>query len=147
MIAPPPTPPDMQQVTPAAHVYADALLRRSITVADRQWTLRYPPACPARVYVYTDVAAGVAARATEPGCDVYFTREYRDNMWRTADDKRKSRRAREHAVSDLCGTSVHERGHNLGLPHGRGTIMDTVTRKAPAACRRWARWVIRRWGR
>jgi hypothetical protein len=127
---------------PATYVYADALLRQAIDVADQRWAARGQPLpCPAEVQVY-DAPLGVLAHAPD-SCTVGFDRAFRDSVWRTANDVHEFLEVRRHGLAFLCAVAVHERGHNLGYGHIPGTIMAAVVTIIPRECKAWSQQLLK----
>ncbi len=150
---------------PARHTGAEGLFRQAVAVADRRWrSMGRTPCSPLRVGVYdaapaaapvtgtgvvaVDEGLGEVATSVLGGCAVWIDRGELDALWQiyrftpfpyTGLDRRD-------ALADLCAYAVHERGHNLGLGHIPGTVMDANYAGQPAACRAWAqRLVPSRW--
>ncbi len=150
---------------PARHTGAEGLFRQAVAVADRRWrSMGQAPCSPVRVGVYdaapaaapatftgvvaVDAGLGEVATSVLGGCAVWIDRGELDALWQiyrftpfpyTGLDRRA-------ALADLCAIAVHERGHNLGLEHIPGTVMDASYSGQPAACRAWAqRLVPSRW--
>lgn len=125
---------------PATHIYADLLIREAVQVADQHWNARGERPCTGEVYVY-DERREAAARGQIGGCDVYFDRDYRDDVWRTYSDGRIPRIDRRPVLIGLCAVATHERGHNLGFKHSAGGVMASLS-PPPWRCRRWAAWKL-----
>jgi hypothetical protein len=123
-------------------VHADALLREATVVADIRWRHMGRRGCGPRVMVYDEDAPFVVARGDQNGCQMWFSRRYRDRVWEIYNDRKASFYERADALAELCAVAVHERGHNLGLDHHDDTVMTASATYAPMTreCRYWVRY-------
>ena len=131
---------------PATHVYADGLLREAVGEADKRWQYRGYEPCAGEVFVYDEREPNVIARGELGGCDVFFSRRYRDRVWAQYTNPRRDRVDRRPILEFLLTVATHERGHNLGFVHGAGGVMS-VPPRVPWQARRWAAWKLPRFGR
>lgn len=126
---------------PATHVYADLLIREAVQAADQRWHHRGLYPCAGEVYVYDEWKPGADARGEIGGCDVFFDRGYRDDVWQIYSDGRASRIERRPMIAGLCAVATHERGHNLGFDHDASGVMASPP-AIPWQCERWAAWKL-----
>lgn len=130
-------------VAPASNVYADALIRQALTVADTYWAGQgLDPICPATLLVYDEQDGVTDARGEMPGCNVYIDRHYRDAMWATYTNAHLAREDRILTVAQLCSLTAHERGHNHGFGHTTTGVMAVGVVFIPPECEAWARMVV-----
>lgn len=138
MDAPPPL---IQNASVATNVYADALVRQAVAVGRIRWAkMGKTYTCTPEVFSYDSPRENEVARASLPGCDLYFTRSFRNSIWDTYTNKFTDLWQRRDALSLLCKVAVHEEGHNFGLEHYPGTVMDPITDSMamPRSCLKWA---------
>lgn len=121
-------------------VATDGLLYAATEHADGYWEgLGQPARCPAEVYDYDEVgtlAGGVAARATVGGCDVLWERAWVRGIRKAL--RSRDWRFRRLVLEEVCEVAVHERGHNLGLNHDAGGIMEPVGGFRVGYCIAWS---------
>lgn len=127
---------------PASYVYADALLREAVSVADQRNARmgHVIPCGPPDIYVYDKRHPDlVVAQGQFGSCGIWFSREFRDSSWDTYTDTHESIQTRRYAVAYLCALGVHERLHNAEFPHAPTGIMTKWRLPIPGSCARWSR--------
>lgn len=119
----------------AAQVRA-ATVERAYAVAEFYWQAQGQDPCNGHVeqFVFTADYAGALGRAYigpfadgDPNCEVDLNTA---TNWR-----REAAYLAANAREYVCAVVVHERGHNLGLPHAFRGIMAPELRRVPRACK------------
>ena len=125
----------MTDIRPAT----DGLLYAAVAAADDYWRAQGYTLAPAEVYTYVESEReSIVARGDQPGRRVFFNRAWlartRESLAHYGTPWRRS------ILAVVCQIAVHERGHNIGLPHGGG-VMAAVLRdyNIPQRCIQFAR--------
>ena len=147
MFALPPDPdPVMVNVNPAVYDYADSLMSDAVEVSEAN--MPPGPCAGTDVYVYDDAqGSSTRARGNLPGCRVFFTRTWRNDVWSIYTDRSYGLRDRRDTLSMLCTGATHELWHNRGRGHEPApSVMTEYLEDAtvPGYCRAWARKLLPR---
>lgn len=135
------SPASITNSSPATNLHADSLLREATVVATIRWRHRGMRPCFPQIFVYDEDEAPVGARGDQGGCGIWFSRSFRDRVWEIYNDRQAPFWDRVNALSDLCAVAIHERGHNLGLDHYSGTVMNDAISgaKRTRECNYWVK--------